>query len=486
MAIQDYFVNVSYYDDDAIFDKGDDENLFQSFEAQASYDLYAVRLALIRPSEDDPGDITVSIQGISNDEPDDNILASKTISGTKLFVSSGSEEELHWVVFNFDTPVSITASTSYAIVVNCEGDGYDNNYAMFQCSRFSYVPPATRKFGYKNIHGNWAVFNNGISFFETHDEPIEEEEEDKTKLVRLIDFSYSDEISYVVELGDKYARFFYDDQYIGAIETPYAKKHLYELQYKQIGDVMWIVHRNYAQRKLSRRSETTFSLDVVIYEKGPFLTRNDLINPDAITPARMKFDGKTLECTGSVFKTSHVGALFALWHPKKDRYVELSGQGTTMPVYAKGKITLLTRGTWTGKLLWQRKDKTSDWTDFRTYQSSQDAHRNIQETYNEEDDGVMFRLTGENLSASFRGELSVEESMQKGIVRVVDYQDENSMVAVPITPVASGEPTRKWAEGAWSDYRGYPTSLTFFEDRCIFAGQRTIPQQILEDEDFEE
>lgn len=38
--------------------------------------------------------------------------------------------------------------------------------------------------------------------------------------------------------------------------------------------------------------------------------------------------------------------------------------------------------------------------------------------------------------------------------------------------------TSEWAEGAWSDYRGYPKTLAFYEDRLCFAGTIANPQTI--------
>jgi hypothetical protein len=105
--------------------------------------------------------------------------------------------------------------------------------------------------------------------------------------VRLIPFIYSSSVAYIVELGDQYARFFYNDAVVGdAIETPYLAENLFELHCKQAGDVMWIVHSSYAPRKLSRTSATEFALEEIEFN-GPFMVRNDLINPAVTDTAYM-------------------------------------------------------------------------------------------------------------------------------------------------------------------------------------------------------
>ena len=79
--------------------------------------------------------------------------------------------------------------------------------------------------------------------------------------VRLIPFIYSATISYDLEFGSEYIRVFFNDEVITTITSPYLTADLFQLDYKQIGDVMWLVHPSYPQYKLSRTSATTFSLD---------------------------------------------------------------------------------------------------------------------------------------------------------------------------------------------------------------------------------
>lgn len=65
--------------------------------------------------------------------------------------------------------------------------------------------------------------------------------------------------------------------------TPYQEGDLLELQIRQIADTMWIIHKNYQPRKLTRTSITTFDLSIITIDDGPFKKRNDLANNDDIT-----------------------------------------------------------------------------------------------------------------------------------------------------------------------------------------------------------
>lgn len=115
------------------------------------------------------------------------------------------------------------------------------------------------------------------------------------KRTRMVPFIYSADIAYTCEFGDCYIRFYYDGAPLLNGTTPvevtstYALADLWELQFRQIGDTMWIVHPSYAPAKLTRTSTTAFSLDDIVLEKGPFLTRNDLVDPDDPAPTTLTY-----------------------------------------------------------------------------------------------------------------------------------------------------------------------------------------------------
>jgi hypothetical protein len=83
---------------------------------------------------------------------------------------------------------------------------------------------------------------------------------------RLIPFSFNTEQTYVLELGNAYMRFIRDGGQILSggspyeIVTPYAVADVERVNYAQEADVMFLAHRGYAPRKLSRASDVSWSL----------------------------------------------------------------------------------------------------------------------------------------------------------------------------------------------------------------------------------
>jgi hypothetical protein len=305
-----------------------------------------------------------------------------------------------------------------------------------------------------------------------------------SRVTRLLPFVYSADIAYVVELGNEYARFFYDGEVLENdssqevwIRTPYAVADLYDLHYRQRGDQLWITHKRYPTMILSRTTPTTFLLDEALFRNGPFLLRNDLIDPDNPSTTTLACSstlagaGGTLTATAEVFLPGHVGALFQICHATVTTIVSKSGPGPTpsaaLPI--KGSWSFYTHGTWTGTVTVQRQENGGEWESFRTYKGKGD--RNVQLALTETADNVQFRiLPSDAMSAAFEGEISTDTVITKGSVRIEAVTNPFLATCTVMTALESTAATIKWAEGAWSGVRGYPATMTFYEDRAVFAG----------------
>ena len=102
------------------------------------------------------------------------------------------------------------------------------------------------------------------------------EVKDSTKAVRLVSFQFSTTQSYILEFGDLYIRFYMDNGQILSggvpyeIATPYIEADLFNLQFAQDADTMWIVHPSYKPRKLTRTGHTNWTLANYAPAADPF------------------------------------------------------------------------------------------------------------------------------------------------------------------------------------------------------------------------
>jgi hypothetical protein len=132
--------------------------------------------------------------------------------------------------------------------------------------------------------------------------------------VRLIPFIYSTTIAYVVEIGDEYMRFWANGAQITSggnpveVASPWTDADLREIRFTQSADVMILCHPEYAPRKLSRVSATSFTLTTLEVKEGPFKPLN---TDEAIRVTSSAAVGNvTLTASSAVFSADHVGSLF--------------------------------------------------------------------------------------------------------------------------------------------------------------------------------
>lgn len=136
----------------------------------------------------------------------------------------------------------------------------------------------------------------------------------------LVRFQVSESISYMLELGGNYIRFYTDrGQLVSGgtpveVATPYSWADLTgaygtcQLRVVQSNDTMYLFHRNYAPQKLLRQSATSFSLAAVSFTEGPFKDIN--IDKSLTVTASAETGTVDLVASGALFDAGNVGNLF--------------------------------------------------------------------------------------------------------------------------------------------------------------------------------
>ncbi len=94
--------------------------------------------------------------------------------------------------------------------------------------------------------------------------------------VRLIPFKFSATQSLVIELGNKYARFFFKGGQITnsdgtpyQISTPWSNTQIHDIDFAQSGDTVYIVHPNVSPRKLVRYANNNWKVTEVSFTDKP-------------------------------------------------------------------------------------------------------------------------------------------------------------------------------------------------------------------------
>jgi len=111
------------------------------------------------------------------------------------------------------------------------------------------------------------------------------EVKNSTKKTRGIPFIFSSEQAYCLEFGDQYIRVYAYGARVGTVEiaSPYLEADLFELAYVQSADQMWITHRDYPPKVLTRTAHTVWTLDDFEFRDGPYDDIND--SATTLTPS---------------------------------------------------------------------------------------------------------------------------------------------------------------------------------------------------------
>ncbi len=269
-----------------------------------------------------------------------------------------------------------------------------------------------------------------------------------------------------------------------AIGTPYRAEDLFEIQYVQSADVMYLVHNEYAPRKLSRYGDTNWTMEALDFTGGPFLTENET-ETSTITPSA-KTGSITLTAVADTFEAGHVGALWRLNHLVDSNSIngEFTGTGSSATLEVQnGRIfDLTTENVWNGSIKLERSYDGSNWRDAsRLFKVDTINDGNIQYVDQETIANAYYRVTATAYVTGTIGyTLSARSGIFGGIVEITSVDDARNATATVETDfdLVNTSATFRWSEGAWCTKNGFPGSIAFFEERLVFGGSTLQPDTI--------
>lgn len=148
------------------------------------------------------------------------------------------------------------------------------------------------------------------------------------KATRSIPFIFSADQAYMLEFGDLYIRVYAYGARVGTVEvvTPYLEDDLFELDYVQSADQMWITHRDYKPQLLTRTAHTTWTLAEYAFLDGPYDTIN--LTSTTLTPAARgsitPLMSSNTAPSGTVSSTNASATAYGIFDGTKDGYIIFS------------------------------------------------------------------------------------------------------------------------------------------------------------------
>ena len=324
-------------------------------------------------------------------------------------------------------------------------------------------------------------------------------------LARLEQFRYSNSQAYVLEIGASYMRFFANGGQVVSggspveISTPYALADVFKLQFANKADVAYIVGSTtngigYAIRKLKRTSATSFSLDTADLQRGPFLDQNATnvkITPAVVSGVNVNF---VASCPAWGANEDYVPDDYVTEGGSTYKCLIPHTSGTFATDLASGDWVLVTEisifQTGHAGSLWRIKSQkvitTTTWAANTSYSAGDYVYVNGE---------VYLCIVSHTSTNSFNNDLAdgywTEQTVYVKIATVTNGYTANGNIQyggeLEDSPVA----TELWSEGAFSNVRGYPTAVTFHEQRLVLGGALFAPSKFYasavgEYENFEE
>jgi len=288
--------------------------------------------------------------------------------------------------------------------------------------------------------------------------------------------------------------------------TPWATEDLPFLRWDQSGDVIYVACKRgsttgaNANRliRIERRGDGR-SWSIITYEPkdGPFLTQNT----SGITLAPDALNGPSVTITASqpVFDQNghtgaNFGALFRIDSNGQEVQKDISGADDfTDPIRVTGsanarQFQIVLSGTWTATVTLQFSfAEEGPWND-----TDQVFTGNVDTTYNDGQDGsvIYYRIgvkSGDFTSGTVSASLIYANGSIRGIIQARGYISPTQISGTVFKPFGSLDPSRDWAEGAWSQKQGYPTAVAINEGRLTWAGNDRFWASVSDDyESFDE
>lgn len=258
-----------------------------------------------------------------------------------------------------------------------------------------------------------------------------------------------------------------------SLDAPWSESDLRKIRYDQSGDIVFLACSSWQQRKIERRNNNSWSIVKYKANDGPFTTKRT--NNVTLTPGALS-GNTTLTADRAFFKSTHVGALFKLFHEGQKVVNTLSADSTytdsirvSGPTNLDRTVTFTLAGTWTGNLRTQRSSDGAD-TGFGTTGTSTTTGTG---SFDDSITIPMWYRYGFGSSDHTSGDATITITYPggggHGIARVVGFTSSTQVDVEVLSPFLGEGATSVWYEGEWSDKRGWPTSVAFHDGRLGFA-----------------
>jgi hypothetical protein len=271
----------------------------------------------------------------------------------------------------------------------------------------------------------------------------------------LVRFEFSEDDASIIEVGDRYMRFYANRGQIITgpstpyeIVTPYLAADLtnadgtFALRCTGTGDEVFIVHPKYPPQLLSRFGATNWTIAPVVCSPPPFATQNSTAT--TVYASASTGVGVALVASAAVWTAADIGNYFYL------------GERTVVDVKQWEAAKAITAGM-------VRRSNGLNYVALNAATTGSIKPTHVSGAVYDGDSGVQWQF----------------QDPGYGWIKITAVTDSTHATgdvvsAIPGGAVGVAQASTRWAHQAWNATDGYPTVVTFFRERLVFARDATL------------
>lgn len=234
--------------------------------------------------------------------------------------------------------------------------------------------------------------------------------------------------------------------------TTYTEAQVFELNFVQSADVLYLAHKDHEPAKLTRTTATSFTLTDIGFIDGPWLDENT--TSTTMYASAATGTGLTITASADVFSSDDVGRYIRFREILEIEHDEWAA-GTS---YANNSTV-----RYNGHVYKQVTGST------QTSGNTPPVHLSGTETYG----AINWQYLHDE-----HGHVRITGFTSATVVTADVHEDQYGNSRLPDSSVGSGNANTRWSLGAFGGDQGYPRAVAFYEERLYFAGTTGQPQTI--------
>lgn len=234
--------------------------------------------------------------------------------------------------------------------------------------------------------------------------------------------------------------------------TTYTEAQVFELNFVQSADVLYLVHKDHEPAKLTRTTATSFTLTDIDFIDGPWLDENT--TSTTMYASAATGTGITITASADVFSSDDVGRYIRfreILEIEHDEWAASTSYANNATVRYDGHVYKNVTGS------------------TQTSGNTPPVHLSGTETYGD--------IDWEYLHDE-HGHVRITGFTSATVVTADVHEDQYGNSRLPDSSVGSGNANTRWSLGAYGGDQGYPRAVAFYEERLYFAGTTGQPQTI--------